>query len=250
MRRHHLPLLIALLCLPALASAGWLDQLKEGAGKLLDKPNTTQSISSAGLSDAEVVKGLKAALDKGVGYAVDRLGRHNGFLDNPKVRIPMPKKLAWVDSTLRSLGQGRLADQFVATMNHAAEQAVPATLEVFKQALSKMTLKDARAILDGPNDAATQYFRRTSGAALAARIRPIVAAATNKAGVTHAYKAMIGKADFMGGLVQREAPNLDTYVTQQTLDGIFKMVAEEEQRIRKDPVARTTDLLKKVFAGQ
>ena len=134
-------------------------------------------------------------------------------------------------------------------MNRAAEQAVPATVEVFKEAISKMSVEDARKILTGPDDAATDYFRRTSGKALAKRIHPIVSEATGKAGVTSAYKKMVGKADFMGGLVQKEAPDLDGYVTDKALDGVFKLVAEEEKNIRENPVARTTELLKKVFAG-
>ncbi len=244
MRRVHLPLLALLIALPLAASAGWLDWLGNKGNELLKSDST-----NASLSDSEVVQGLKQALDKGVRYAVDRLGRPGGFLDDARVRIPMPEKLAWADSALHRIGQGKLADDFVASMNHAAEKAVPATLQVFKQALSRMTLQDARQILNGPDDAATQYFRRVSGSELAAKIRPLVSEATGKVGVTRRYKKLVAKADIVPGLVERDDLDLDGYVTDKALDGVFLMVADEEKRIRKDPVARTTELLKKVFAG-
>jgi hypothetical protein len=162
---------------------------------------------------------------------------------------------------LRALKQDKLADDFVATMNHAAETAVPAAASVFGEALKQMSIDDAKAILTGPDDAATQYFRRTTQTNLYARFLPIVQQATAKAGVTGAYKTMLAKVSgggsgFGGGFgslannyLGTDALDVDAYVTNKSLDGLFKIVADEEKQIRQNPVARTTDLLQKVFGA-
>lgn len=225
-----------------------LDVLKQlGVGGGAPTSGSSESGPSA-LSQSEMSGGLKEALAKGVKHAVSQLGRNDGFLDDPSVKIPLPGSLAKVESVLRALHQEKLADEFVATMNHAAEQAVPQAADVFSNAIKKMTLQDARGILSGPQDAATQYFKKSSEAELRQRFRPIVESATAKAGVTASYKKMMNKAgpvaQFMGG-----AEDLDGYVTDKALDGLFLKIAEEEKAIRTNPVARTTDLLKKVFGG-
>lgn len=174
----------------------------------------------------------------------------------------MPANLQKVDQALRKLKQEALADEFVTTMNRAAEQAVPVAATVFGEAIRQMTVADAKAILTGPNDAATQYFRRTSTNALHAQFLPIVKQATDAAGVTAAYKAMLAKAGPAAGIAQAfggafgknlglDAATLDVdaYVTGKAMDGLFKVVAEEEKRIRENPAARTTDLLKQVFGA-
>ena len=200
-------------------------------------------------SDSEMVAGLKEALNKGTQYAVSNLGKDGGFLDNDLVRIPMPKSLSWVEKTLRTLRQDRLADEFVASMNHAAEQAVPEAATIFGDAIQNMTLEDARGILAGPDDAATQFFRRTTSDALTAKMRPIVEQATSRTGVTANYKSMTEKAGGLSSLLSGDSTDLDGYVTEKTLDGLFLMVAEEEKRIRENPLARSSDLLKKVFGA-
>jgi hypothetical protein len=154
-----------------------------------------------------------------------------------------------VESALRAVGQNQLADEFVATMNHAAEQAVPVAANVFAGAITNLTVDDAKSILTGPNDAATQYFRKTSGTQLHAQFLPIVQQATAKTGVTAAYKNLLQKAGPVASLLGKDAGDLDGYVTTKALDGLFKMVAAEEQKIRANPVARTTDLLQKVFGS-
>lgn len=239
-------LLTALLLLaPAPAWADWsslLNSLKstvEGSGQ-----------GSAGaLGQGEVISGLKEALSKGTRYAVSTLGRKGGFLDNPQVRIPLPKSLQRVEQALRLVGQDRLANEFVATMNHAAEQAVPEAAGVFADAISKMTVSDAMGILNGPDDAATQYFRRVAGPELTQKMRPIISRATSRAGVTASYKRLVAGVPFAGDLVKDSNLNLDNYVTQKALDGLFKMIAAEEKRIRENPAARTTELLRKVFGA-
>lgn len=202
----------------------------------------------SGLSRGEMDQGLKAALSKGVQTAIRQLGRNGGFLNDPSVRIPMPGALGQVEGLLRSLHQERLADEFVDTMNHAAERAVPQAAAVFSDAIKQMSVHDVEGILRGPDDAATEYFRRTSGAALMQRFRPIVTSATNKAGVTSTYKNMMDQAGPMARMVGGDT-DLDTYITQETLNGLFIKIAEEEKAIRTNPVARSTDLLKKVFGG-
>lgn len=149
---------------------------------------------------------------------------------------------------MRVAGQGKAVDEFVSSMNHAAEKAVPVAVDVFVDAVKKMSFDDARQILfSGQNDSATQFFRRTSEENLRGKFRPIVEDFTQKTGVTNKYKAMIGKAGFAAQLLGKDATDLDGYVTQKALDGLFFMVGEEEKKIRTDPIGRTTSLLRKVF---
>jgi hypothetical protein len=226
--------------------AGFTDYLDKLKGSVSTPEETTAGVS---LTDAEMVSGLKQALDKGTQFAVDSLGKEGGFLDNNKVKIPMPESLSWVEKSLRTLRQDALADEFIATMNHAAEQAVPEAAAIFGDAIQQMSVEDARGILTGPEDAATQYFRTNTEAALTGKMRPIVEQATARTGVTSAYKDMTATAGGLGSMVSSDATDLDGYVTGKTLDGLFLMIAEEEQKIRENPMARSTDLLKKVFGA-
>lgn len=252
-----LPLLFAsLLHATAHAQFNLLDELKK-------KATATNALPTLGtLTEDQTAKALKEALAKGAERAVNQLGTNGGFLTNLTVKIPMPASLQRVDQTLRTLKQDALADAFVTTMNRAAEQAVPAAAAVFGNAIRQMTVADAKAILTGPNDAATQYFRRNSTNALHAQFLPIVKQATDAAGVTAAYKAMLAKAGPTAGLVQgfgaafgknlgldAATLDVDAYVTGKAMEGLFKVVAEEEKRIRENPAARTTDLLKQVFGA-
>ena len=230
------------------AAAGWsdyLDVLKES----VPEGTSTTTPAAATLTTDETVAGLKEALAQGTRFAVDQLGRDGGFLDNARVKIPMPESLSWVEKSLRMAGQDQLADEFVASMNHAAEQAVPEAAAIFGDAIQQMSLADANAILAGPDDAATQYFQTHTEAALTARMQPIVSEATSNAGVTAAYKNMLASAGGLTSLLPADATDLDSYVTDKALDGLFLMVAEEERRIRENPLARSTDLLKKVFGS-
>jgi hypothetical protein len=197
----------------------------------------------------QVTKGLKEALGKGLEHAVASLGKSGGFLTNMNVKIPIPEKFQTVEKTLRTIGQERLADEFVTTMNQAAEQAVPAAAAVFKESLQKMTVADAKKILTGPNDAATRYFRETTQADLTARFLPIVQKATAASGATAAYKQVTDKVKVAGPFVRVPELDLDGYVTAKALDGLFVRVAEEERRIRETPAARGTELLQKVFGA-
>ncbi len=222
------------------------------------KPSDGQAPAAlSALSQDEMGGGLKEALGKGVQQAIASLGKQDGFLKDPNVKIPMPGSLQKVERTLRALRQEKLADEFVSTMNRAAEQAVPEAAAVLGDSVKQMSIADGRSILTGTNNAATQYFRRTSEANLHARFLPIVKVATEKTGVTSAYKRMTDKAGgsfgSLGGLggnaLGMQAPDLDDYVTSKALDGLFLKISEQEKNIRENPVARTTDLLKKVFGA-
>ena len=200
------------------------------------------------VSDNEISGGLKEALSKGVGSAIKSLGKEDGFFKNVRVKIPPPKSLQKVEKIVRVAGQGRAVDEFVLSMNRAAEKAVPVAVDVFVDSIKKMTFDDARQILfSKEQDSATQFFRRTSEETLREKFRPIVEEFTAKTGVTQKYKAMIGKAGFAAQFLGKDATDLDGYVTQKALDGLFLLIADEEKKIRKDPLGRTTSLLKKVF---
>jgi hypothetical protein len=236
------------------ARAGFFDSLKS----VFTSTNSAATTAVSALSSSQIADGLKEALGKGVSNAVVSLGHNGGFLTNLDVKIPMPDKLQKVESALRLAGQGQMADDFIGSMNHAAEQAVPLAAGVFGDAIKQMTIDDAKAILTGPDDAATQYFQKTTQTNLFNLFHPIVAKATDSVGVTAKYKAMMGKfsaANSLGGLfgkssvVNLDAADIDTYVTGKALDGLFKMVAAEEKNIRANPVARTSDLLQKVFGS-
>jgi len=243
---YLLTILLLWAAISTVGVAGWADYLDT-----LTKPADTPKVpaAAASLTDGEMISGLKEALGKGTQFAIDSLGQEGGFLDNAAVKIPMPESLSWVESSLRTLGQDELADEFIATMNHAAEQAVPEAADLFGDAIKNMSVEDARGILTGPDDSATQYFRTNTEGALTERMRPIVEQATAKTGVTSAYKNMTAKAGGLSGLLGAQAPDLDGYVTDKTLDGLFLMIAEEERKIRENPLARSTDLLKKVFGA-
>jgi len=209
---------------------------------------TASAQGTTNVSDSDISRGLKEALTKGVSTAVKVLGKDDGFLANDRVRIPLPNSLQKLEKGLRMAGQGRAVDDFVASMNHAAEKAVPIAIDVFVDAIKKMTFDDARNILmSGKDDSATQFFRRTSEEKLRLKFRPIVEEWTAKTGVTQSYKSMIGKAGFAAQFLGKDATDLDGYVTQKALDGLFLIVADEEKKIRKDPIGQTSALLRKVF---
>ncbi len=224
--------------------AGWGDLLDYFS----DDPEIIHGVSSV-LTDSEIIDGLKEALSRGTTSAIARLGKEDGFFANRKVKILMPDSLKTVEDGLRKIGQDRYADEFVLTMNRAAEQAVPEAAEIFGSAIRNMSIQDARGILNGPDDAATKYFRRTSGEQLVNRFLPIVGRATDRVGVTSNYKEMVDKLGFMSRFFDTESLDVDRYVTNRAIDGLFLMLAREEKLIRENPASRTTELLKKVFAN-
>jgi len=206
------------------------------------------AVTLSELRDAEVAKGLREALELGVGNAVLKLGQENGFMGNDAVRIPLPESLERVDSAMRKFGMGKQADELIATMNRAAEQAVPEAKAVLVSAVRRLGIDDAKRILTGPNDAATQYFRAQSTEQLAQRIQPIVARETRRLKLAEYYNNFANKGVALG-LVREEDSNLDSYVTRKALDGLFTTLATEEQAIRADPLESGKRLIKKVFGS-
>lgn len=207
-----------------------------------------QQRQSSGMSDSLISRGLTEALFKGVRSAVDSLGRRDGFLSNSRVRIPLPGNLQKSEKTLRAFGQGQRIDEFVEAMNRAAEKAVPVAADIFIESLRQMSFTDARNILfSGQDDAATQFFRRTSEERLRQEFRPIVERFTEQVGVTQKYKSMMGRYGFVGRFFGQDATDIDGYVTEKALDGLFLVVADEERKIRRDPIGRTTSILRQVF---
>lgn len=200
------------------------------------------------LSSKDAAGGLRAALSKGVDVAVTQLGAPNGFLNDPKVAIPLPPALDKADHALRMVGLGGEADQLRVTMNHAAEQAVAQAKPIFKQALQRMTLADAKGILTGGDGAGTAYFRRATSEQLTTKFKPVVAAETAKLGLAARYNEYAGKASQFGLLSAQDA-NLNDYVTAKALDGLFSRIADEEHEIRKDPMGQASSLIKKVFGS-
>ena len=251
--KRSLLLLGCLTLALATTHAAILDFLKPKA----DSTNAITAASLSGLSQDQVADALKQALGKGVTSAVTNLGQANGFLGNPKVKIPMPEKLAAVEKTLRAMKQDKYADEFVATMNHAAESAVPEALPIFTDALKGMTIDDAKKLVSGGQDSATQFFKSKGEKQIQEKMAPVIKQSTEKAGVTASYKKLVDQANtsavsgFLGKLNYDTASlDVDKYVTQKASDGLFKMIAEEEKRIRENPAARTSDLLQKVFGAK
>lgn len=200
------------------------------------------------ITNKEAVSGLRTALEKGSQAAVASLGRPDGFLANPKVRIPLPDSLARAESLMRRVGMGHYADELVVAMNRAAEAAVPEARQLFVDSIRRMTVQDAKGILQGGDTAATEYFERTTKGQLHERFLPIVRSATAKVGVAHKYNEYADKGVRLG-LVKKDQSDLDEYVTEKALDALYLTVAEEEQKIRKDPVAAGTSILRKVFGA-
>lgn len=203
---------------------------------------------AATLSNEEVTAGLRSALRVATSRAVERVSAVGGFNDDPAIHIPLPEDVRRAQSILSSMGFGAIGDQVELKLNRAAEAAAPEAKTIFVDAITGMTLEDARAIYDGPEDAATQYFRGKMSGPLADRMTPIVSEKLGEVGAIQTYDQMMAP--------YRDIPfapdvrgDLTTYAVEKALDGIFHYVAEEEARIRSDPAARSTELLKKVFGG-
>ncbi|MDO8787156.1 MAG: DUF4197 domain-containing protein [Sulfuritalea sp.] len=207
-----------------------------------------QAFSLADISGKDAGGGLKEALTQGAGKAVEMLGKQDGFLGNPKVKIPLPESVQQIEGLLRGLGMGRQADELINAMNRAAEAAVPQAKTLLVNSIKQMSVQDAKGILSGGEDSATQYFRRTTSAPLAEKFKPVVKKAMAKVKLAEKYDQLAGKAAKLG-LVREQDAQLENYVTQKTLDGLYLMIAEEEKAIRKDPAGAAGKLAQKVFGA-
>lgn len=206
------------------------------------------ALSLSDLSNADASGGLKEALIQGAGKAVSKLGAADGFFGNPEVKIPLPKNLKKAEKLMRTFGMGKQADELVLKMNRAAEAAVPEAKALLVDSVKQMSLADAKAILTGGDDAATQYFKKTTSAPMAEKFLPIVKKTTENVQLAQQYN----KFAEMGakyGVVSKDQANLEQYVTQKALDGVYLMMAQEEKAIRKDPVGQASSIIKKVFGA-
>ena len=200
------------------------------------------------ITSREAASGLKAALERGSTAAVAHLGRPDGFFGNPQVKIPLPESMQRAEKLMRRFGLGKHADELILTLNRAAEAAVPEARALFVDSVRKMTVQDAKGILQGGDSAGTEYFRRSTEDQLRRRFLPIVKRATEKVGLARQYNDYAQRGVALG-LVKKEDANLDDYVTRKALDGLFFAVAEEEKQIRKDPVGAGTAIIRKVFGA-
>ena len=211
-------------------------------------PATVLAAGLADISNRDAINGLKEALTRGSHAAVARLGVDNGFFGNDRVKIPLPPSLRRLEAVIRSIGMSPHADELVLRMNRAAEAAVPEAKTLLVDAVKKMSVQDAKGILTGGEDAATQYFKRTTSEALAKRFQPIVKKAMQKVKLAEKYDEIAASGAKLG-LVKEEDAQLEDYVTRKALDGLFIVVAEEEKKVRQDPARAASAILRKVFGA-
>jgi hypothetical protein len=230
-----------LLVTPPASAKNLQDQWNEFKQEYLDNHN-----SSSALDSDTIVKGLKEALSIGSRNSVGVVSKVDGYFKNPLIMIPLPDNIRKIERALRAAGLGREVDNFILSMNRAAERAAPRALDLFIGAVKEMTIPDAVSILRGNDTAATDYLRNKTSDKLYKAFRPEVSAAMDSVGVTRSFKKLMDKAKKIPFL-KSETVDLDHYVTTKALNGLFLMVGREEAKIRKDPAARVTDLLRKVF---
>jgi hypothetical protein len=225
-----------------------LKSLGDVVNKVSGNASADNSSAVSSLTDKETNDGLKLALNQGVTKAVDVLGATDGFLGNKDVKIPLPDSLKKVEKGMRLVGMGDQADELILKMNRAAEQAVPEAKTLLVNSIKQMSLADVKGILTGPQDAATQYFKKTTSADMAAKFLPVVQKATANVKLADTYN-QYAEMGSKFGVVKKENANINQYVTQKALDGVYLMVAKEEAAIRQDPMGQASNLLKKVFGA-
>jgi hypothetical protein len=199
-------------------------------------------------SESDSAVAIRTALERGAVAAVNLLGRPDGFLGNPKVRIPLPGALADAAGMLRGIGMGKRIDELETAMNRAAEAAVPQARQLLVATVKALSVEDAVRIVSGGDDAATQFFAGKTRAPLTERFLPIVTRATEKVALAAKYNAVAGRASSMG-LLKPEDADVQRYVTRRALDGLYLVIGEEERKIRRDPVGTGSAILKKVFGS-
>ena len=240
MRRATFLLILgfALFALPS--RAGLFDDVMKGIENVAPK---------SGPDKGQIVAGLKEALTIGTDNAVSLVSATDGYFANQAIKILMPEKIQKVADVLGKVGYQKQVDEFVLSMNRAAEQAAPKAKSIFVAAIREMTFEDAKKILNGGDTAATEFFKAKTGGRLYESFKPIVSSSMDEVGVTRSYKEMMGRYTSLP-FTSAESVDLDHYVTNKSLDGLFYMVGQEEKKIRTDPAARVTDLLKTVFGGK
>lgn len=239
MKNTRLFVLACLFLLTAPASFAQIDFFKKAKDALMGK--------GAGLSSQDVANGLKEALSQGASKGSDQASKVNGFFGNPQIKIPFPPEVKNVEQKLRAIGLGGKVDEFVLSLNRAAEDAATQAKPIFIKSITSMTIEDAFGILRGEKNSATQYLKRTTTPDLTAAFTPVIQASLDKVNANQLYSNLITVYNKIP-LVKKVNPNLTEYATQKAMDGMFMLVEKEEANIRENPAARTTDLLKKVFS--
>lgn len=208
-----------------------------------------QALDLSALTNSDASAGVRAALEKGSDVAVAKLGVDNGFLGNPKVRIPLPDGLKQAEKVMKLMGRQQQFDDLVVSINRAAEQAIPLAKPLLTSAIKSMSLADAKSILAGGDDSVTRFFQQKTETSLSAKFLPIVKETTDKVGLARQYNTLAGQAATFGAVKGNEA-KIESYVAAKAMNGLYLMIAEEERAIRKDPVGSGSALLKKVFGGR
>ena len=253
MRRYNLMALMALMALLFATSCANQQQnaqmLDVFQSVLTSQLGQQSALPSSNLTDADIVLGLKDALNVGTANVVSKLGAQGGFELDPKVHIPLPQSLSKLDSALKLVGYGHLTADLEKRMNNAAELATPKAKALFIDSVKQMTFSDAKNILfSGQQDAATQFFRQTMGAKLVQEVKPIIGTTLNDSGAIKAFDAALGQYSKLP-LVPDVKADLNDYVANKATDGIFYYIAQEEAAIRQNPAKRTTEILKRVFGA-
>jgi hypothetical protein len=238
--RSRTPLLFLALAAAFLAAG-------EASAQSLDVSKLFQSNKADKLSNGDIVDGLKDALKVGTVNTVDLTGKTDGYFANAAIKILLPEKMRNVETGLRALGQGEKVDEFVLAMNRAAEQAAPAAKDIFWGAIKSMSFDDARKILTGGDTAATDYFRAKTTDTLTAAFRPVVKDTMDKVGVVQQYNQLTAAYKSVPFASALPSFDVESYVVGKALDGLFLVLGQEEKKIRTDPAAQVTDILKKVF---
>ncbi len=222
----------------------------EGAFSQINLNKIKKAIGgSESLSSDEVARGLKEALTKGVSKGSDLVSQVDGYFKNPEIKIPFPPEVKQVESRLRQIGLSNEVDRFILTLNRGAEDAAKEAKPIFIEAVKGMTIQDAFAILKGEQDAATQYLKGSTSSLLKEKFKPIIQNSLSKVNATKYYGDLVNSYNKIP-LTQKVNPDLDEYATDKAIEGLFIMIAKEEKNIRANPMARTTELLKKVFGAQ
>ena len=244
-------LLIALISLQPTSAHGQITDILKGIGKPPkggELEGVGKTLKGGELSESKIIEGLKEALSIGTGNAVSNVSQVDGYFKNPNIHIPLPEDVQKVEKLLRAAGYGPKVDAFELSMNRAAERAAPEAKSLFVDSIKQMTVSDAQKILHGRDNEATLYFEDKTRGRLYELFQPIVHSAMSEVGVTHSYQELDAKVRTIP-FADKMSFDLDQYVTNKGLSGLFFMVAEEERKIRQNPAARVTDLLKEVFGS-
>jgi enolase len=236
MKKTTLTLLIFLILTSQPSSAGFLDDILDKIGFKAEE----------GLNNNKMVSGLKEVLATATTNAVNTASKGNDYTKNPEIKIPLPEKFEKVANALRKVGYQKNVDEFIMSMNEAAKKAAPKAAPIFLDAIKEMSFEDAKKIIEGGDTAATDHFKSNTHSRLYSETKPIISESMNNVGVTRKYKEIMSKYNSIP-LVEKKSLDIDDYVTNKTLDGLFILMGKEEKKIRTDPAARTTKLLKEVF---